>query len=137
MRVGHATCGGVLLVLLLGLTGCGDDSKAEVSGTVKVDGEPVADGAILFTPVNGKGQPAGGLIQDGTYSVKAPVAAMKVAIIKNKLVKSRKLYNTPNSPVVKQNAQVLPAKYSDNEKTELRYDVKPGVNHKDWELQTK
>jgi hypothetical protein len=137
MRIVQAACGGVLLAVLLALAGCGGASIADVHGTVKVDGEPIADGAILFSPENGKGQPAGGPIKDGHYSVKVQAAAMKVAINKFKLLKKVKLYNTPNVPYVQQNTEVLPDKYSDIAKTELRLDVKPGLNPKDWDLHSK
>jgi hypothetical protein len=133
----QAACGSLLLMVLLALAGCGGASMADVHGTVKVDGEPIADGAILFSPENGKGQPAGGPIKDGQYSVKVQAAAMKVAINKFKLLKKVKLYNTPNVNYVQQNTEVLPAKYSDIAKTELRFDVRPGVNQKDWELPSK
>jgi hypothetical protein len=135
MRIGHAVCGGALLVVLLVLAGCGDASMGEVTGTVKVDGEPIPEGAILFSPENGKGQTAGDKIANGHYDAKVPVGAMKVSISKLKFLRKKKLYNRPGSPEYTQNIEGLPAKY--NEKTELRYDVKPGVNQKDWDLQSK
>ena len=135
MRIGHAACGGSLLLVLLVLAGCGDPSMGEVTGTVKVDGEPIPEGAILFIPVDGKGGTAGDKIQDGHYSAKVQVGAMKVSISKLKFLRKKKLYNKPGAPEYTQNMEGLPAKY--NEKTELRFDVKPGVNQKDWDLQSK
>jgi len=125
---------GVLLTLLA-LAGCGDDKNGLVSGTVQVDGEPVAAGAILFVPVDGQTATAGGEIKDGRYSVKVPVGTMKVSLSAPKVVGKKKIYPTENSPIMPITVEALPAKY--NEHTELRLDVKPGKNEKDWDLRSK
>jgi hypothetical protein len=62
---------------------------------------------------------------------------MKVSLSKEKIVGYKKLYNTPDSPQRPVTAEALPAKYSDTDKTELRLDVKPGRNQKDWDVQSK
>lgn len=134
MRIMQAACGGLLLVGLLAFAGCNGQSMADVSGTVKVDGQPLAQGAILFTPVDGKTQTAGGTIDNGHYSVMVPVAAMRVSISQMKFLRKRNLYG-PGSPEYTQNQEGLPARY--NEKTELRLDVKPGKNEKNWDVQSK
>ena len=91
MRIVRASCGGVLLVILVVLAGCGGGSIGEVSGTVKVDGEPLKTGAILFVPADGKTQTAGGNIEDGRYSVKVPVTVMKVSITAPKVLTAASL----------------------------------------------
>jgi hypothetical protein len=51
-------------------TGCGSNSPKtlEVSGKVTWQGQPLPDGAIAFTPVNGPSRPAVGKIgADGAY----------------------------------------------------------------------
>jgi len=64
-------CGalGVMAVV----AGCGTDQgpeRAAVSGTVKVDGEPLADGAISFLPTDGTvGPAAGGTVKDGAFDI--------------------------------------------------------------------
>ncbi len=137
MRIQGAACGGVLLVILLALAGCGDASMADVSGTVKVDGNPLEDGAIRFFPEDSKTQTTGGFVKGGRYSVKVPVSVMKVSISAPKVVSWKKLYNTPDSPKMPVTVEVLPAKYSDERQTELRLDVKPGTNQKDYDLPSK
>ena len=52
-----------------------------------------------------------------------------------KVVGKKKLYDTPDSPEQEIMEEVLPAKY--NEVTELRVDIKKGINTKDFELKTK
>jgi hypothetical protein len=107
----------------------------EVQGTGKVNGKPVEEGAIDFEPVDGLTPTGGGIITNGQYSAKVPVGLMKVSIKSFKPGPSRKEYeNDPNSRMISIKVQELPAKY--NTETELQYEVKPGVNEKDWDLQT-
>jgi len=131
---------GSILVLaaaaFLLLLGCGGGPPTgDVNGTASYEGVPIADGTITFTPVDGKGTTAGGFIKDGKYDVKkVPVGAMKVQITSSKEVGKKKVYDTPNSPVMPVNIDPLPEKYKDPLKTELRYDVQAGSNEKNWDL---
>jgi hypothetical protein len=124
-----------LLGILLFVVGCEADPTALVKGTAQFDGQPIEDGSISFFPVDGKSQTAGGNIKNGAYSVKVPQGVMKVAITWQKETgEKKKLYDTDDSPVMSKKAQALPDKYADREKTELQYEVKPGINAKDWIL---
>lgn len=116
------------------ITGClSDNDYGEVSGTVTYDNRPVEDGAITFIPLDGKGPTTGGTIKDGKYAVaRVPVGTMKVSISGSKVVGKKKLYNAPNSPEGLITQEYLPEKY--NLKTELTFEVKRGVNSKDWHL---
>ena len=71
-------------VLLLTAVGCGggrgDPEMASVSGKVTLDGKPLDDGTITFTPPNG-GVPASGSIKAGLYTVKAPAGPNRVTIV--------------------------------------------------------
>jgi hypothetical protein len=120
-------------VALLALAGCGQQTTGEVSGTVQVDGTPLAKGAILFVPADGKAPTAGGDITDGRCSVRVPVGVMKVSISAPKVVGKKQLYPTPDSPMGEVVEEALPERY--NEKTELQLVVRPGQNPKDFELQ--
>ncbi len=131
----HPAWGCGCLLILLALAGCGDSGTAEVSGTVTVDGTPVEEGKIGFSPVDGKTTTAGGDIKKGLYSVQVPVGTMKVSISVPKVVGMKKLYPTPDSPSMPVTKESLPAKY--NFDTQLQLEVKPGVNQKDFELQSK
>jgi hypothetical protein len=124
---------GVLAACVL-VAGCGDPNIGTVSGTVTVDGEPLLAGSISFFPVDGQSPSAGASIQNGKYTARVPVGAMKVSITYPKVAGTKKLYNTPDSPVGIMYKEGLPARY--NERTELTFDVKPGSNTKDWELKT-
>jgi hypothetical protein len=125
----------VLLIYALAVPGCESSNDADVSGTVTVDGTPVEVGSITFLPADGKSPTAGGKIENGKYSVRVPLGTMKVAIRYPKAAGTKKLYNTPDSPIGTIWKEVLPARF--NEKTELALEVKSGRNNKDWELTAK
>jgi hypothetical protein len=133
MRIRGAAWGVGVFLVLLALTGCDSGPPTgEVKGTVKVDGKLVEEGAIGFSPVDGKTATAGGMIKDGQYAVKVPVGLMKVSISMPKVVGHKKIYPTPNSPTMPVTVEGLPARY--NEKTELQFEVKAGLNEKDYDL---
>lgn len=123
------------LLALVPLAGCGDNSMSEVAGKITIDGQPVEKGAISFVPVAGDTPTTGGMIEGGRYSVKVPPGEMKVSISAPKVVGTKKIYDTPNSPVMPITEEALPKKF--NEQTELRYTVQRGANPKDWELPSK
>jgi hypothetical protein len=120
--------------VLLALAGCGP-RVGYVSGTVTVDGKPAENGGITFFPEDGKTSVEGGNIKDGHYSVRVPPGPKKVAINISKVVGKKKLYPTPESQEMPMTKELLPERY--NDQTELRLDVKPGANEKDWTLTTK
>jgi len=58
-----------LALALLVLAGC-SGRKAEVLGTVTLNGEPIAEGSINFIPIEGTTGPgAGAVIRDGQYHI--------------------------------------------------------------------
>lgn len=138
MRSARAAAVGALTAALLTLVGCGDGSKSgEVSGTVQFDGTPVETGSISFVPADGKSPTAGGLIENGKYTVsKVPVGVSKVSISGSKVIGQKEVYpGQPNSPVRPVTVDLLPKKF--NETTELTFDVQPGRNEKNWDLKSK
>jgi hypothetical protein len=62
-------CFGALVVGLL--VGCGDKygGRVEVSGTVKLKGQPIKAGHIIFEPLGGQGTSATAPITDGNYKL--------------------------------------------------------------------
>jgi hypothetical protein len=117
------------------LAGCGDSSMSEVSGKVTVDGQPVDGGAISFVPVDGQGPTSGSIIREGRYTFQAPLGEMKVSVSAPKVIGTKKIYDTPNSPTMPITEEALPKKY--NEETELRFTVQRGANAMDWNLKSK
>jgi hypothetical protein len=123
------------LAVLVAIVGCEGDHAPVVKGAVQFDGQPIEKGSINFVPIDGNSNTAGGEIINGAYSVKVPQGVMKVTITWSKdSGRRKKLYGGPDSPERPLFDQVIPAKYSDMQQTELQYEVTPGENIKDWDL---
>src|SRR5690349_1731911 len=67
------------LFLVGTLAGCGDE-KASVNGTVKMDGEAVTDGAIIFSKSDGSKVREGAVIKDGSFQVRLPPGKYKIEL---------------------------------------------------------
>jgi hypothetical protein len=73
--------------LLLPLVGCGGGGYVPVSGTVQLDGQPLADAKLIFEPIgdsagNTAGSPSYGRTDaDGRYTLRSPVADKNGAAI--------------------------------------------------------
>ncbi len=124
-------CAAVALAAVAGCTA----KKPVLSGVVTLDGQPLDNGSVTFVPVAGDGQTAGATLgPDGRYRVELSPTKMKVVIRSPKVVGKRKMYETPDSPMVEIYDEVLPPRYSDQNKTELTVTVEPGENEKDFAL---
>ena len=114
-------------------TGCSNDGfESHVSGQVTINAQPVEKGSISFIPVKGDAPVTGAEIIAGKYQSAAPVGESKVEIRVPRKTGSRKLYDTPDSPVQDTFEEVLPPKY--NSESELRFTAQPGSNEKNWDL---
>ena len=125
----------LLLCFVVATTACSDPNRAMISGTVKVDGQPAAEGSIAFFPTDGKATTTGGVIQEGKYSAEAQPGNYRVEIRVAKKVGEQKLYDTPDSPVQPIMQESLPPKY--NDRSELEVEVVSGDNTHDFDLQTR
>lgn len=88
---------GLLFILLVTLSGCSDGTmdKAELTGTILYDGQPIPRGNIRFIPINNtKGPTSGATITDGKYHVMnkggVPLGEHKVTV-----TAFRKIANMP------------------------------------------
>jgi hypothetical protein len=121
-----------LLCALVGLfIGCGGPPMANVSGNVLVDGKPLNKGTIEFTPAEGEGDPASVAIVDGRYEVKMVAGNKQVRITAPVSVGRQKVGNIMEEIM----QESLPDRY--HVQSELKLDVKPGANTKDWSLESK
>ena len=131
------------VVTLLGRNGMGKTTTVRAimgllpprRGEVTLDGQPVKDGRVLFTPLDGQGGTGGAAIVEGKFTAEVPVAKMKVEINGNKVIGKRKAYDTPESPLVDEVVEIVPPKYNVN--SELTLDVKKGVQEVKYELHRK
>jgi len=121
----------LLLLLLVAVAGCGtpDESRAAVSGTIKLDGEPIKQGTISFIPEE-KGPTAGTVIRDGQYSIPQKVGAF---VGKNKVeVRSvqetgRKVKNPYGDNEIVEALEAVPHRY--NLRTELTANIEKGKDN--------
>ncbi len=131
-----------LLALIAGVGCSGGPDTGTVTGTVSVDGKIPAEGSsINFISTGGGASTAGGLIEQGKYSVKVPVGATKVEIRiprpQGGAVKAAAPKAGPGSekgvggPI----EESLPPEY--NEKSTLTFEVKSGTNEKNWDVKSK
>lgn len=103
---------------------------ATVSGTVKLDGQPVGKGAVLM--ISGEGQAASAeLNADGTYQLKCPPGDYQVAITSP----------PPADPMIKSPAPApapvrsIPGRYEDVGTSGLKTTVSAGSNTFNIDLQ--
>jgi hypothetical protein len=124
-------------VVLALLVGCNSSSQqSQVFGSVKLDGNPIGPGTVVFAPIEGGRKPATGSIEaDGNYSLntnrEAGLAAGKytVAVSIREMPQNVKRGDRP--PLGK---LLIPEKYEQSTTSGLEYDVEPGRNTIDIEL---
>jgi hypothetical protein len=109
--------------------GCGKSGPKlmEVSGTVKYDGQDVAEGDIAFIPEDKTVGGEGGKIKDGKYTLKVKEGKNKVQIFASRAVPGKK--GPMGEDLVE---QYIPEKY--NDKTELTADVGAGKTTHNFDL---
>jgi hypothetical protein len=127
----------LVVVAICAVAGCSTGAAVgTVTGEVTFDGKPVKDGHVTFTPVDGKGQTGGAPIVDGRFRAEqVPALRMKVELHGNKVIGKRKAYDTPESPVMDEVAELLPPKYNVN--SELTLEVKRGSQDVKYDLKSK
>lgn len=72
-------------MLLMGIIGCGTRSASiervyDVSGTIRVDGRPLAQGMVLFKPVDGSGGSSMTMVENGAFGCAIAAGAKEVHI---------------------------------------------------------
>lgn len=122
----------VLAFALLIATGCGR-SPPVVEGTVTLDGMPVAAGAIMLIPANGKGPTAGGGITTGRFRIEAAEGPKQVRINYPQTDGTKMLDPGGSGQMIDRYVESVPARY--NEHTELTFTVQPGRNAADFALE--
>jgi hypothetical protein len=129
---------GILLapLVFVCVAGCsGLSSQGTVNGTVTLDGQPLTEGVVRFVPVDGKSQTATENIKDGKFSATVPLGEMRVEFSAPKVGKPHKVYDTPDSPVVEDVGELIPARF--NVRSEFKITVKKGSQDETFALQSK
>ena len=122
---------------LLVLSGCGKPAPSVV-GTVLLDGDPLPSGWIRFVPAEGTpGSDAGGVIEEGKYSVGKGLAVGKYRVEIHGLKESTlRKERDPITPIqlIPAAIEAVPAAY--NVKSQLIRAVEAGANALDFDLTT-
>jgi hypothetical protein len=131
------TACGVMMLVVGSLAGCQrGPAVGTVEGEVTLDGQPLKEGRIALTPLDGQSQTAGATITDGKFALEAPATSMKVEINANRVIGKRRVYeDSPQSPVVDVVEELIPPRYNIN--SELTLEVKPGPQQAKFELKSK
>jgi len=134
-------CAALLLVLPAGLTGCSGSAGptlAAVKGEVTLDGQPLAQGRILFEPAPGNTGPvAGASIINGRYDIPADkgVAAGKQIVRINANKKTGKQVPGMSGEPIDELVEAIPPQY--NAQSTLEREISPPAADLNFELSSK
>ena len=121
-------------VIISTLTGCGPRGPVTypVSGTVKVDGQPVANGEIIFRAADGATGSWEAKITDGSYSLESTAGEKRVEITARRKIDAAG--NADSGEPAFSFEAYIPEKY--NEKSDLKATVtSAGPNVFDFDLE--
>ena len=132
-----------VLPLLFAFLGC-SDSPADhnaIRGEVKVDGQPIERGMIMFVPLPGaKGQTAAGPIKDGKYDISAeagPTVGTQRVEIHSTRKTGKKIQKAfaPKGEMVDEEGEGVAKRF--NSASKLTTDVKAGENVANFQVESK
>ena len=124
---GHSSWSRFLLFLgFATLVGC-SNGKSSVTGSVTIDGQPVASGSVTFVKQGGELAREGAVIQGGSFHANIPPGTYKLELNGQKVVGKRKQKAFDGTDEeVELTDEVFPPRY--NTKSELLEEIKPGAN---------
>jgi len=115
-----------LFLLGLSIPGC-SDGKSSVTGSVTMDGQPVASGSVTFVKQGGELAREGAIIQGGTFRASIPPGTYKLELNGQKVVGKRKQKAFDGTDEeVDLTEEAFPPRYNTN--SELIQEIKPGAN---------
>lgn len=131
---------GLLLIVLIIVPGCGTKgtNQGDVSGEVKLDGQLLEYGSILFAPAEGTvGVVTGGPIEKGRYQLSgASCVAVGYNRVEIRAVRETgKMVPKPfasQGEMVNEQVEAIPPKF--NSASILKVDIKSGDNTADFEV---
>ncbi len=129
----HFRLPSLLLLLVAAISGCGgNDNLAYVTGTVKLDGEPLPNAFVVFAPTSGGTTSYGRTDQDGQYEMMftddekgAWIGENRVEISTGDVDATMSGSGTPEK---------VPAVY--NQRSTLKVDVTSGKNEHNFDLES-
>jgi hypothetical protein len=136
----------IILMFLAGFTASGCGAKGDVSGQVKVNGEPLPSGRITFQVQEGKKEVLDSLIRNGSYEIpNVPTGEVKVKVESfqprqadlSKVPKDLGIKRDQGDPSAAEPGKYIPIlpRYADFAKSGLSYVVTKGPQSKDFDLE--
>lgn len=137
MKLAISLSAAVFAASIIGCGGAPEGPKtAPVTGQVTLDGEPVAEGEIIFRPSEGgDGRSDAGAIRNGNYTMESTLGAKRVEIRAMRPVAGavEETLETGETGIAVE--QYIPEKF--NDKSELTADVQDSADNKiDFALTT-
>ena len=112
------------------------EAEPTVTGTVRLDNEPLTTGSIAWIPIEGTPGPGGGggINNEGKYEIKRSLRPGRYRVeIRSTRTLSRKVLNpTVPAELVDEEVSVIPEQY--NTRSTLIREVSPGSNILDFDL---
>lgn len=129
-----------LILSVAAVAGCGggDSNLAHVEGVVRVNGELLKAGRVVFQPEQAGLNALGRINPDGTFTLTtkdvdgALIGMHKVAIVAAQAPAGRPDPSAGPQPVT----WLAPERYAAVGTSELTYEVKPGDNHPEFDLKS-
>jgi hypothetical protein len=131
-KIGTQKGGMVLRCALVGvvfvISGCNESPRNAVSGTVTFEGQPLADGYVMFVPLDGTpGPTAGAMVENGKFEIAEECSVFagnfRVEIVASR-PSNRKVLSQESGKMVNVPEQYIPIRY--NQESELQASVEPG-----------
>jgi hypothetical protein len=126
--------GGLVFLLVVGLTGCGRKHETVVTGKITLNGKPLGKGEAKFYAVQGGTVAYCGIQPDGSYEIHAP-ASREIAP-GDYMVTVVAAEPLPPDPKTKLPGRkiITPRRYGDVKTTDLRCTINVGENQFDFDL---
>jgi hypothetical protein len=123
------------IAALAALVGCGDNHEATVSGVVRIDGKPVPQGTVTYSPSESGSAAYATIDENGYYEVRTgresglPPGGYYVTVAANESA-ARTVEGGPPPP----GKLIVPLWYRFKDSSGLQFKVEPGSNEIDLEL---
>jgi len=113
----------------------GGGDVSEVTGTVRMDDQPLPNAMVTFTPTAGGGPSYGRTDQDGAYTLQYTREETGAVKGEHRVVISTQTSGDPDAdPPIPASPETVPARYNSN--SELTRLVESGSNTFDFELES-
>jgi len=130
---------GAVVCCLAGLAGCGSSGRetVEVKGTITLDGQPLADAAVMFSGPEGGSPATGRTDAQGRFTIQAVPGSNSAAVSKTQTSGNAAVGEDGLMPAIGAVAapvSLVPKKYADFQTSGLTVDVAGGMAAVELEL---